>query len=90
MLYMEKGTYKRITGLWKRGRGKVGWKYLKGALLPSQSIENLQYFGEKTIFLVMKNMRPMGNNPPDFYLLAVEDQGNRKPKEIFWEDIKKG
>lgn len=89
---MEKGTYKRITGLWKRGQRKRGnkekWKYLKSGLLNHEAIENMQYFGEKTLFLIMRNLSPRGVNPPDFYLLAVKDQGIRKPKEVFWEDLK--
>ena len=85
-----KKDLRRVTGLWKRRtvsrKPTDQFDYLKSGRIDIKGWDNLNAFGPKTIFMILKNKRKKGPNPPDFYLVATEDWGN-PIKEIFWEDL---
>ena len=72
------GVFRKVSGLWScksvNKRGKEV-EFLKGGRMNIAAFENMQAFGEKTIFFVMKNQRKSHPNAPDYFLLSAEDLG---------------
>lgn len=89
------GPYRKITGFWrkvkkdKKGKDMV---YFKSGRINLEGFENMQAFGDKTIFIILPNRKSKRTgrhaNAPDYHLVAVEDLGELK-QEVWWENIKK-
>ena len=67
---------KRITGMWIKEHiaesGKKRW-CLKAGKLNHESFQNMQYWGENTTLVLVKNKRKNHKDSPDYILLSCPD-----------------
>ena len=85
---MIKSRRKWITGLFKmtRKNPKDPWQYLISGR--NLNYDNIHYFGENTLLLILKNKNRKGPGSPEFALFAVDGGPLKEQKEVWWEDVK--